>query len=67
MLERNLSVTDLLLEMGCNDEGISAKDLKKYLGKVVGYEAISQTTEGWLQGLSSGKKISYQQIVSLVS
>lgn len=41
MLEKNLSVNDLVVDMGCTDEGISAKELKKYLGKVVGYEAIS--------------------------
>lgn len=37
MLEKNFSVVNLLSDMGCSEDGISAKEVKKYLGKVVGY------------------------------
>lgn len=40
--------------------------MKKYLGKVVGYESMGAATEGWLQGLSLGKKIEYYQLATAI-
>lgn len=47
MTEYNLSVNEVLHDIGCPDGILNAKSVKKYLSKVVGLDNLG-SSDGWM-------------------
>jgi hypothetical protein len=66
MLEHNLSVHQVIHDIGCPDGMLTAKDVKRYLTKVVGLDNLG-SSDGWMHELGLGKHITYHQLANIIA